>query len=117
MLAVWETNIKPHPVDAFQVIQPIGKYTVADIEMDAENCDPGIIYIDGFYFLTDPATGRMGAHWEAHDNLAATLKSLAMRLGIPIVVTHQVREKQLGKAGGGIDDQVDDGRHRAADGV
>lgn len=102
--AFWKRDVAPYADDAFQVVQPYGKYTVADIEMDAESAEPGIIFIDGFYFLTDPATGRMGAHWEAHDNLARDLKALAMRLNVPVVVTHQVREKQLGKAGGGIED-------------
>lgn len=104
LLEFWENHVAPEAASEFCVIQPTGKYGVAEIETDAESCEPGIIYVDGFYFLTDPATGRMGAHWEAHDNLARGLKALAMRLDIPVVVTHQVREKQLGSAGGGIDD-------------
>lgn len=102
----WDTEVREYAAGAVQVVQPLGRYTVADIEMDAESAEPAIIYVDGFYFLTDPATGRMGAHWEAHDNLARELKSLAMRLNVPVFVTHQAREKQLGKAGGGIDDSA-----------
>lgn len=104
LLEFWESSVAPEAANEFTVIQPTGKYGVAEIETDAESCEPGIIFIDGFYFLTDPSTGRMGAHWEAHDNLARGLKALAMRLDIPVVITHQVREKQLGSAGGGIDD-------------
>jgi hypothetical protein len=102
--AFWAREVEPYADDALQVVQPYGKYSVENIEMDAESMEPGIILIDGFYFLTDPVTGRMGSHWEGHDNLARDLKALAMRLNVPVVVTHQVREKQLGKAGGGIDD-------------
>lgn len=100
----WHNVVRPYAVGALKVVQPYSRYTVADLEMDAEKHEPGVIFVDGFYFLYDPATKRMGAHWEAHDNLARELKALAMKLNVPIVVTHQVREKQLGKAGGGIDD-------------
>lgn len=100
----WDDEVVPVANGALQVVQPYGRYTVADIAADAERVEPSIIYIDGFYFLTDPATGRTGTHWEAHDSLARELKALAMQLNVPIVVTHQVREKQLGKAGGGIED-------------
>lgn len=100
----WAANVGREAAEALEIVQPFGSYGVADIEADAERCEPDMIYVDGFYFLTDPATKRMGSHWEAHDNLARELKSLAMKLRVPIMVTHQVREKQLGKAGGGLDD-------------
>jgi hypothetical protein len=91
--------------DVFKVIQPTGRYTVADLESDIERYEPDIVYVDGFYFMTDAATGKPGSHWEGHDNLANDIKTLAMNRLIPIVITHQVREKQLhGKKGSGIDD-------------
>jgi hypothetical protein len=91
--------------ESLMVVQPVSKFTQADLEYEVEKFEPDIIVIDGFYFMTDSETGGTpGANWYAHDNLARDLKAMAMRLRIPIVVTHQVREKQLGKAGGGIDD-------------
>lgn len=91
--------------EAFNVVQPISKFTVTDLEYEIEKFEPDIIYIDGFYFMTDMATGRNpGSSWEAHDNLARDLKNLAMRNRIPVWVTHQAREKQLGTAGGGFHD-------------
>jgi HAE1 family hydrophobic/amphiphilic exporter-1 len=58
------------------------------------------VYVDGFYFMLDRQTGKNGGSWEGHDNLAREMKELAMRREIPVIVTHQVREKQLtGKKG------------------
>jgi len=89
----------------FKVIQPTGRYTCADLESDIERYAPDIVYVDGFYFMTDAATGKPGSNWEGHDNLANDIKKLAMNKLLPIVITHQVREKQLtGKKGAGIDD-------------
>jgi hypothetical protein len=89
----------------FRIIQPTGRYTVADLEADIDRHKPDVVYVDGFYFMTDAETGKSGAHWEGHDNLANDLKKLAMNQMIPVIITHQVREKQLtGKKGKGIDD-------------
>jgi AAA domain len=91
--------------ESLMVVQPVARFTQADLEYETSKFEPDIVVIDGFYFMTDYETGGTpGANWHAHDNLARDLKALAMRLRIPVVVTHQVREKQLGKAGGGIDD-------------
>jgi hypothetical protein len=91
--------------DVFKVIQPTGRFTIADLERDIERYRPDIAYVDGFYFMTDGRTGKPGSNWEGHDNLANDIKALAMKHMIPIVITHQVREKQLtGKKGAGIDD-------------
>lgn len=55
--------------------------------------------------MTDRISGKPGAHWEGHDNLARELKRLMMQTRVVGLVTHQVREKQLGgKKGAGIDD-------------
>lgn len=87
------------------VVQPNEKYTVSDLEADIDRYQPDFCVVDGFYFMTDRVTGKPGAHWEAHDNLATELKRTAMRRSVTVLVTHQVREKQLGgKKGGGIDD-------------
>jgi hypothetical protein len=91
----------------FEIVQPTGRFTVADLEADIERFRPDVVFVDGFYFMTDAATGKTGANWEGHDNIANDLKSLAMSRMLPVVITHQVREKQLnGKKGGGIDDSA-----------
>ena len=102
--AWWDKEMRD-AAEAFCIIQPISKFTMFDLEYEVEKFEPDIVYIDGFYFLTDATTGRTpGSSWEAHDNLARDLKNLAMRERFPVWVTHQAREKQLGKAGGGFDD-------------
>lgn len=91
--------------DVFKIIQPTSRYTVTDLESDIDRFEPDVVYIDGFYFMTDRQTGHRGSHWEGHDNLSEELATLAMAHAFPVVVTHQVREKQLmGKKGKGIDD-------------
>jgi hypothetical protein len=100
----WEKEMAT-ATESFVVVQPVAKFTMADLEYEIEKAEPDMVFIDGFYFMTDETTGRTpGSSWEAHDNLARDLKSLAMRARIPVIVTHQAREKQLGKAGGGFDD-------------
>ena len=100
----WEREMED-AAGAFNVIQPVSRFTINDLEYEIEKFEPDIIYIDGFYFMTDATTGRSpGSSWEAHDNLARDLKNLAMRMRIPVWVSHQAREKQLGKAGGGFHD-------------
>lgn len=91
--------------DTFKIIQPVARYTVTDLEADIEIHRPDVVYIDGFYFMTDRETGKPGSNWEGHDNLAGDIKQVAMNHMIPVIITHQVREKQLtGKKGAGIDD-------------
>lgn len=89
---------------AFRVEQTIGKFTVSDLEDFIENFEPDVVYIDGFYFMVDRISGKRGSNWEGHDNLAEELKETAMHYGLTIVTTTQVREKQLGGKGKGIDD-------------
>ncbi len=92
---------------SFRIVQPTGRYTVTELEADIDRFQPDVVYIDGFYFMSDRITGKPGSNWEGHDNLANELKHLGMNLMIPVIITHQVREKQLtGKKGKGIDDQA-----------
>lgn len=103
----WRREIEQYEGGFLRVIQPVGTYTLEDLAEDASKFDPDIIYIDGFYFLYDPETKKFGANWEAQDRLANQLKALALKLRIPIVISHQVREKQLNsKKGTGIDDSA-----------
>lgn len=87
------------------IVQPVERYTVSDLHSDIDKYNPDYVVVDGFYFMTDRISGKPGAHWEGHDNLAREIKRLAMQTRRSILVTHQVREKQLGaKKGAGIDD-------------
>ena len=89
----------------FKIVQPMSKYTLTDLEYDIDSFEPDFVCVDGFYFMIDRNTGKTGASWEGHDNLAQEMKTLAMRKSIPIVTSMQVREKQLSrKKGSGIDD-------------
>ncbi len=100
----WDAEMT-NATESFIVVQPVAKFSMADLEYEIEKAEPDMVFIDGFYFMTDEVTGRTpGSSWEAHDNLARDLKALAMRNRFPVIVTHQAREKQLGKAGGGFDD-------------
>lgn len=91
--------------NGFYVVQPVGPYTLADLEYDIDRYEPDVVYIDGFYFMVDQETNESGAGWKGQDNIAGGMKSLAMRKRLPIMISHQVREKQLsGKKGRGIDD-------------
>jgi replicative DNA helicase len=87
------------------IVEPAEQYTVTDLQGDIDRYQPDYVVIDGFYFMTDRDTGKSGGSWEGHDNLARDIKRVAMRNKITALVTHQVREKQLGsKKGAGIDD-------------
>lgn len=91
--------------DVFKIVQPNGTYTATDLESDIDRYQPDVVFVDGFYFLTDRDTGKTGANWEGHDNLAGQLKKIGMDRSVLVFVSHQVREKQLaGKKGKGIDD-------------
>jgi hypothetical protein len=63
----------------------------------------GVIYIDGFYFMYDPATGKTANAWDANENIAADLNALALEFSIPIVVTTQVQEKQHNSKSRGVE--------------
>ena len=96
--ATWATT-------SFTVIQPTRRYTVTELEADIDRYRPDVVYIDGFYFMYDRETGKRGGDWEGHDDLSGELKKIGMNHMLPVIITHQVREKQLtGKKGKGIDD-------------
>ena len=91
--------------EAFKIIQPTRAYTVTELEADIDRHQPDVVYIDGFYFMTDRETGKRGGNWEGHDGLSGELKALGLARRLPVIITHQVREKQIhGKKGKGIDD-------------
>ena len=89
------------------IVEPHEKYSVTNLEADIDKYQPDVVLIDGFYFMTDRISGKLGSHPDGHDGLSAELKRSALRRNIVVIVTHQVREKQLkGKKGSGIDDQA-----------
>jgi hypothetical protein len=100
----WTGEMK-EAAEAFTVVQPMSRFGLAELEYEIEKAEPEIVYIDGFYFMTDVETGSSpGSNAFAHDNLARGIKNACLHNKIPLFLTHQAREKQLGKAGGGFDD-------------
>jgi hypothetical protein len=79
----------------YHIIQPVGTYTILDLENDIETYEPDVVYVDGFYMMTDIETGKGGGDWQGHDNLAKAFKFLAMRKKIVLLTSTQVRAKQL----------------------
>jgi AAA domain len=104
LIRFWEDKIQPEDSQSLMVVQPTGRYTISELEMDIEAFEADVVYVDGFYFMVDEQSGFSGLHPTGHDNLAQDLKSLSLRRMVSLWVTHQFREKQLGKAGGGIKD-------------
>lgn len=89
---------------SFIILQPQGACTAADIEAAIDKHGADVVYIDGFYFLTDEVTGKTGGNWEGQDALAKALKTIAMDRAIPVVTTTQVREKQIISRKADLDD-------------
>lgn len=77
------------------IIQPQGEYTVVDLENDIERFEPEVVYVDGFYLMTDHRSGKSGGDWQGQDNLARDLKFMSMRKNVVTLISHQVRGKQL----------------------
>lgn len=100
----WDATVKPTGTRDLKIHQPRSSFTVTDLDALIQKHEPDIVYVDGVYFMYDPATGETAGEHRGQDNIARQLKTLAVKHEIPIVVTHQAREKQLGKAGGGFSD-------------
>jgi len=81
----------------FHIIQPIGTYTIEKLENDIEQWEPDVVYVDGFYLMTDTESKKGGGSWEGHDNLAKDMKYLAMKRKLVLITSTQVRGKQLNK--------------------
>ncbi len=79
------------------------RLTIEDIRRDIEELGTDVVYIDGFYFMHDPDTGKGANDWKANENLAADLNALALEFSIPIVVTTQVQEKQHNSKSRGVE--------------
>ena len=68
--------------------------TLDDIYAEVAQYNPNVVYIDGFNFMVDRRTNKMTDDWQANENVAAELKTLALEEGIVIIVNTQVQEKQ-----------------------
>ena len=87
----------------FSMSQKSGLMSLNDIEREAAQCMPHIIYIDGVYFMKDRMTGETGSQWRANENISAELKSFALSQQLAVVVSTQAQEKQLGHKDGDIE--------------
>lgn len=51
----------------------------------AEEFEPDVIYVDGFYHMTDGRTGTKGSDWKQIANIAQDLKNLAQQAKCPVI--------------------------------
>lgn len=68
--------------------------TVDDVYAEIAEYNPNVVYIDGFNFMVDRRTNKMTDDWQANENVAAELKTMALEEGIAVIVNTQVQEKQ-----------------------
>ena len=87
----------------FNMSQKSGLMSLNDIEREAAQTMPHVIYIDGVYFMKDRMTGETGSQWRANENISAELKAFALSQQLAVVVSTQAQEKQLGKKDGDIE--------------
>lgn len=78
----------------FYISKKKSMITVDDILTEVRLYRPHVVYIDGFNFLLDRETKKLTQNWEANENVAAELKTMAVEESIAIVVATQVQEKQ-----------------------
>jgi KaiC/GvpD/RAD55 family RecA-like ATPase len=78
----------------FYISKKKSMITVDDILTEIRLYRPHVVYIDGFNFMLDRETKKLTQNWEAHENVAAELKTMALSEGITVVVSAQVQEKQ-----------------------
>ena len=63
--------------------------TVSALAAEASLTKPDVLFVDGVYLMTDETTGERGTP-QALTNITRSLKRLAQRLNIPVVITTQV---------------------------
>jgi replicative DNA helicase len=69
---------------------------VTGLAAKVDQFQPDILFLDGLYLMRDDK-GETG--WEGITNITRDLKRLAVRLGIPVVVTTQLNRKSKGLRG------------------
>lgn len=78
----------------FYISKKKSMITIDDVLTEIRLYRPHVVYIDGFNFMLDRETKKLTQNWEANENVAAELKTLALQEGIVIVTSAQVQEKQ-----------------------
>lgn len=78
----------------FYISKKKSMITVDDILTEIRLYRPHVVYIDGFNFMLDQETRKLTQNWEANENVAAALKTIALEENITIVTSAQVQEKQ-----------------------
>jgi len=68
--------------------------TVGGLAAKIEQHDPGIVIVDGAYMMTDE-NGESPGSPQALTNITRSLKRLAQRADVPIVITTQVLSSKL----------------------
>lgn len=59
--------------------------SVDTLQSIAEEFEPDVIYVDGFYHMTDGRTGQKGSDWKQIANIAQDLKNLAQFAKCPVI--------------------------------
>jgi archaellum biogenesis ATPase FlaH len=90
----------PDSAGRFTVSKRRSLITMDDIRGEIKRYRPSVVYVDGFSFLLDTRTNRTTNDHEAHENIAAELKSLSAEEEIVAFVNTQVQEKQYSSKNG-----------------
>lgn len=78
----------------FYISKKKSMITIDDVLTEIRLYRPHVVYIDGFNFMLDRETKKLTQNWEANENVAAELKTLALQENIVVVTSAQVQEKQ-----------------------
>ena len=78
----------------FYISKKKSMITIDDVLTEIRLYRPHVVFIDGFNFMLDRETKKLTQNWEANENVAAELKTMALQEGITIVTSAQVQEKQ-----------------------
>lgn len=87
----------PEETNQFLISKKKALITLDDIYAEVAEFEPNIVYIDGFNFMVDRRTQKMTDDWQANENVAAELKSLALEGELTVFVNTQVQEKQYNR--------------------
>jgi DnaB-like helicase C terminal domain len=74
-----------HP---FHLVDAVNGLTVDALLAKAEQLKPSILFVDGVYLMIDQVTGESNSP-QALTNITRSLKRMAQRLNIPVIITTQ----------------------------
>jgi replicative DNA helicase len=66
--------------------------TVEGLESLVLRNEPGVLMVDGIYFMRDSETKQSGTDWKAFTNITRGMKRLAQQHPLPVIVSHQATE-------------------------